>query len=182
MPSDLREQILRDEFGVPADDIVAAMKDVAVARKQRRHTVGTERVDGLATAAESVRRKLTRLLTGAASPAEEERRLWAHARRRALKEHLKARIEAGAREGVLHRGEGRHVGGQEDAAAPPRRCTFGDVDVREHERIAGDNPCVRRGVPLGLGWGYRQHRSMSLDQFEHHRGPPRDKVNIPLLD
>lgn len=26
---------------------------------------------------------------------------------------------------------------------------FGVIQIRQYERIAGDNPCVRRGVPLG---------------------------------
>ena len=84
MPSDIREQILRDEFGVPVDEIITAMKDVAATKKQRRHTVGTERVDGLATAAESVRRKWRRFIGGTSATEEEE--LWAEAHHEALRE------------------------------------------------------------------------------------------------
>ena len=32
-----------------------------------------------------------------------------------------------------------------------KTCTFSVVDIREHERIAGDNPCVSKGVPIAIG-------------------------------
>jgi len=57
-------------------------------------------------------------------------------------------------------------------------CSFSCVDIREYERVAGDNPCVRQGVPLAIGWAYRQHGSIDLEDYESHRGPPRDKVEM----
>lgn len=59
-----------------------------------------------------------------------------------------------------------------------RRCVFSCVDIREHERIAGDNPCVTKGVPLSIGWGYYQHSSIELEEYEFNRGPPRDKIEM----
>ena len=59
-----------------------------------------------------------------------------------------------------------------------KRCSFSSVDIREHERVAGDNPCVTSGVPLSIGWGYYQHDSISLDDYEFNRGPPRDKIEM----
>jgi len=59
-----------------------------------------------------------------------------------------------------------------------RRCVFSCVDIREHERVAGDNPCVTRGVPLSIGWGYYQHSSIALEEYEFNRGPPRDKIEM----
>lgn len=59
-----------------------------------------------------------------------------------------------------------------------KRCSFSSVDIREHERIAGDNPCVTSGVPLSIGWGYYQHSPISLDDYELNRGPPRDKIEM----
>jgi hypothetical protein len=64
---------------------------------------------------------------------------------------------------------------------PPKtmkRCSFSNVDIREHERIAGDNPCVSSGVPLSLGWGYYQHDPIELDHYELNRGQPRDKIEM----
>ena len=56
--------------------------------------------------------------------------------------------------------------------------TFSNVDVREYERIAGDNPCVRGGVPLSIGWANIQHESIPLDEYENAKGPPRDKIEM----
>lgn len=68
---------------------------------------------------------------------------------------------------------------EKDAPAKSmKRCSFSFVDVREHERIAGDNPCVSSGVPLSLGWGYYQHESISLDDYEYNKGPSRDKIEM----
>lgn len=62
--------------------------------------------------------------------------------------------------------------------APRKRCSFACVDIREYERVAGDNPCVSRGVPLSIGWGYCQHESIALNEYEFNRGPPRDKIEM----
>ncbi len=56
--------------------------------------------------------------------------------------------------------------------------TFSNVDIREYERIAGDNPCVRGGVPLSIGWANIQHEPIPLDDYENAKGPPRDKIEI----
>ena len=52
------------------------------------------------------------------------------------------------------------------------------VHIREHERIAGDNPCVTSGVPLSIGWGHVQHDPIPLDDYEKAKGPPRDKIEM----
>jgi hypothetical protein len=59
-----------------------------------------------------------------------------------------------------------------------KTCTFSVVDIREHERIAGDNPCVSKGVPIAIGWGYIQHPPIPLDTYETHRGQPRNKIEM----
>ncbi len=61
---------------------------------------------------------------------------------------------------------------------PLKRCSFSCVEIREHERIAGDNPCVSKGVPLSIGWGFYQHDSINLDTYESNKGPPRDKIEM----
>ncbi|KAL7461332.1 hypothetical protein ACHAXS_001751 [Conticribra weissflogii] len=76
--------------------------------------------------------------------------------------------------------EKEEVVGQPSAtvAKPARNISFSSVDIREHERIAGDNPCVSQGVPLSIGWGYYQHDSIDLDDYEHGKGPARDQVEM----
>ena len=59
-----------------------------------------------------------------------------------------------------------------------RNISFQTVDIREHERIAGDNPCVSKGVPLSIGWKYVQHDPLPLDDYENFKGPARDKVEM----
>jgi len=68
-----------------------------------------------------------------------------------------------------------------DDDTPPtikQACSFSVVNIREHERIAGDNPCVSKGVPLSIGWGYVQHQSIELDYYEKNKGRTRDKVEL----
>lgn len=59
-----------------------------------------------------------------------------------------------------------------------RRCVFSSVDIREHERIAGDNPCVSSGVPLSIGWGYVQHEPIEFDFYQTHKAPGRSKIEM----
>lgn len=50
-----------------------------------------------------------------------------------------------------------------------RRVSFGAIHVREHERIIGDHPETKIGVPLSLGWGYFDKKSVPIDQYEKNR-------------
>lgn len=69
-------------------------------------------------------------------------------------------------------------------ASQDSRCkgkvTFSHIDIREYERIPGDNPCVRAGVPLSIGWAHYQHKSILLDDYETAKGPPRDKIEMMI--
>ncbi len=56
--------------------------------------------------------------------------------------------------------------------------TFSHIDLREYERVPGDNPCVRGGVPLSIGWRHVQHDPICLDDYESGKGPPRDKIEM----
>ena len=58
------------------------------------------------------------------------------------------------------------------------RVAFSHVDIREYERVPGDNPCVRTGVPLSIGWKHIQHNPIQLDTYETSKGPPRDKIDM----
>ena len=62
--------------------------------------------------------------------------------------------------------------------ASTRSVELKSIHIREHERIAGDNPCVTSGVPLSIGWGYVQHDPIPLDVYENAKGPPRDKIEM----
>mmetsp|Transcript_8615 Transcript_8615/g.13445 ORF Transcript_8615/g.13445 Transcript_8615/m.13445 type:complete len:297 (+) Transcript_8615:130-1020(+) len=74
--------------------------------------------------------------------------------------------------------------------APSRKTTrnannysvqFGSIHIREYERIAGDNPCVRRGVPLGIGWRYQEQKDCSVDAYEYYRKKCKPRRKKPQL-
>jgi hypothetical protein len=54
---------------------------------------------------------------------------------------------------------------------------FSTVEVREHPRILGDNPSVKKGPALSLGWYIpdrcRTRRYGSIDEYEKSRPPRR---------
>ncbi|CAJ1933900.1 unnamed protein product [Cylindrotheca closterium] len=50
-----------------------------------------------------------------------------------------------------------------------KRVSFGAIHVREHERIIGDHPETKIGVPLSLGWGYHDKASTPIEQYESER-------------
>ena len=52
-----------------------------------------------------------------------------------------------------------------------KRVSFGAIHVREHERIIGDHPETKIGVPLSLGWGYHDKESVPIEQYEAERVP-----------
>lgn len=50
-----------------------------------------------------------------------------------------------------------------------RNVSYGNVKVREYERIIGDNPGVSSGAPIGIGWTYQSTEETDLDDHEHQR-------------
>lgn len=64
------------------------------------------------------------------------------------------------------------------SGAAHHRVKFTNVHIREYERVAGDNPCVTKGVPLSIGWGYLQHPGLDMVEYEVCRGPARDKIEM----
>jgi hypothetical protein len=66
------------------------------------------------------------------------------------------------------------------AASPPpsgpKTVRFARVEIREHPRILGDNPSVKRGPALSLGWfndGTGREYSCDIDTYEAIRAPLR---------
>lgn len=58
---------------------------------------------------------------------------------------------------------------------------FKAIEVREYERIVGDNPSCSKGPPISIGWGYIVHRHYSINDYEHLvRGPRRTKKEFHL--
>lgn len=61
--------------------------------------------------------------------------------------------------------------------------SFGKIHTREFERVVGDNPAVREGVPISLGWNYHDNtKDVDVDEYEKYRQPQRrthDQMKIP---
>jgi hypothetical protein len=56
-----------------------------------------------------------------------------------------------------------------DSSSDEGRVSFGSIQVREYERIIGDHPQTKVGVPLSLGWGYYERDSVPIDKYESER-------------
>lgn len=53
----------------------------------------------------------------------------------------------------------------------PRKVSFGSIQVREYERIVGDHPDTRIGVPISIGWGYHVKEAVDIDTYEANKKP-----------
>ena len=62
--------------------------------------------------------------------------------------------------------------GEQQQEEEPRRqikVQFGSVQVRHYERVVGDHPDTRIGVPLSLGWGYNEKEPVPIQRYEADR-------------
>ncbi|CAB9524974.1 expressed unknown protein [Seminavis robusta] len=46
---------------------------------------------------------------------------------------------------------------------------FGNVTIRECERILGDNPACEQGPSLSIGWKHKTHKPIHVDDWEEYR-------------
>jgi len=68
-----------------------------------------------------------------------------------------------------------------DDAEPRLSVTFDNVEIREYERVVGDNPSCTRGPPVAIGWTYQIGNLCPLDDYETMiRGPRRSKREFHL--
>jgi hypothetical protein len=63
------------------------------------------------------------------------------------------------------------VGDSTSSRNPGRRkvVSFGQIQVREYNRVLGDNPTVRVGPPMSLGWEFVQKRAVPVDVYEKRK-------------
>ena len=59
--------------------------------------------------------------------------------------------------------------------------SFDQCVVREYDICVGDNPCVRTGAPLSLGWKYLKRGTISVDDYEQVRPSEERRVSGALL-
>jgi RNA exonuclease 4 len=58
-----------------------------------------------------------------------------------------------------------------------RAVSFGLIQIREYTRVVGDNPNVRFGPPISIGWEFVQKQALQLDVYESRKRWRRE----PLL-
>jgi hypothetical protein len=60
--------------------------------------------------------------------------------------------------------------------------SFSSVEVRQYERILGDNPACSTGPPLTIGWKFDETKTinMSVDDYEYDHGLNRDETAMVL--
>lgn len=63
-----------------------------------------------------------------------------------------------------------------------RKIDFSTVEVRQYERILGDNPSCSSGAPVSIGWKFFQERTLCLpvDEYEYYHGHFRDECDMVL--
>jgi hypothetical protein len=60
------------------------------------------------------------------------------------------------------------------------KISFGAIHVREYEVIVGDNPDVRVGPPISLGWRFIQHDDETIDDYEKRKAERPRRPNLRL--
>ena len=58
--------------------------------------------------------------------------------------------------------------------------TWHVLDIYDHEMQLGDNPSVSSGVPVTIQWTAVHHVRLSIEEYEAHRGPRRDTIQLVL--
>jgi hypothetical protein len=61
-----------------------------------------------------------------------------------------------------------------------RRVSFNEVQVRIYECILSDNPGVRSGPSIGIGWQFKGGDTHEIDDWERIRGPLRTTYELVL--
>jgi len=62
------------------------------------------------------------------------------------------------------------------------KVVFSTVEVRQYERILGDNPAVSYGPPLSIGWKHYEDRTIcvTVDEYEYYHGTCEDLSDMVL--
>jgi hypothetical protein len=53
--------------------------------------------------------------------------------------------------------------------------SFGLIHVREYDRVVGDNPSVKFGPPISIGWDFVQKQALPIDVYESTKLPRKEE-------
>ena len=59
-----------------------------------------------------------------------------------------------------------------------RQINFSSIQIREYERVVGDHPDTRIGVPISLGWKFIEQPAVDITLYEADRLPK--KINLRM--
>ena len=80
---------------------------------------------------------------------------------------------------VKHQAEDLSSYSEQSESSTRTSVSFGDVRVREFERIAGDHPDAT-GPPLSIGWSFNEVKAVPLDSYKKRRGLRSGEAIQPL--
>jgi hypothetical protein len=61
-----------------------------------------------------------------------------------------------------------------------KKVRFHEVEIREFERIPGDNPGVTTGPAISLAWDHHEEASLDVHEYEKSRPPRRNYREIQM--
>jgi hypothetical protein len=60
--------------------------------------------------------------------------------------------------------------------------SFGLIHVREYDRVVGDNPSVKFGPPISIGWDFVQKQALPVDVYESTKLPREEDLHMSSID
>jgi hypothetical protein len=59
--------------------------------------------------------------------------------------------------------------------------SFGVIQIREYNRVLGDNPDVRVGPPVSIGWEYVQNEALALNDYEINKPERKHSLRMSSI-
>jgi hypothetical protein len=70
------------------------------------------------------------------------------------------------------------IGDSSHSNTSKKSVSFGVIQVREYNRVLGDNPDVLFGPPISLGWNYIQKDTLPMDEYLATKVPRRGALRM----
>lgn len=84
------------------------------------------------------------------------------------------------------KGDAHQLPSDEEQQKEDLSISFGKIQIRQYERIPGDNPSICFGVPLAIGWAFNEEGvPISVEEYESQRSSEpkkRDEMYVSLRE